>query len=56
MVEPNEPGSDEEQTEKTFLEVPAILDQLKAASAITNSALAKAKEMCQPGADIYKTC
>lgn len=56
MVEPNEQGSDEEQAEQNFIEKPAILDQLKAASLITNSALAKAKELCQPGADIYNTC
>jgi len=40
MVEAN--GSDnEEQADQTFIEKPAILDQLKAAALITNKAIAK---------------
>jgi len=42
MVEAHEPANEEEQAEKSFIEVPAILDQLKAASLITNAALLKA--------------
>jgi len=36
MVEAHDKETEEEQGEKSFMEVPAILDQVKAASLITN--------------------
>jgi len=42
MVEAHKQETEEEKGEKNFLEVPAILDQVKAASLITNAALEKA--------------
>jgi curved DNA binding protein len=44
------------ETEKTFVEEPAILDKYKAAASITDACLAKAVELCVPGADIHTVC
>jgi len=45
-----------EQEERTFVEEPAILDKYKAAAGITDACLAKAVELCVPGADIHTVC
>jgi len=45
-----------EEVEKNFVEDTAILDKLKAAAAVTDAALAKAKELAVPGADIHTIC
>jgi len=42
--------------DKTFVEDTAILDKLKAAAAVTDACLAKAVELCVPGANIHTVC
>jgi len=45
-----------EEEQKTFIDEPAILDKYKAAALITDNCLAKASELCVPGADIATIC
>lgn len=54
MVEAH--GTTEEKKADTFLTSAKILDQLKAASKITDAALVKATELCVAGADVWAVC
>lgn len=47
---------DEDFSNESFIEKPAILDKYKAAAQVTNLALQKVLEKCVPGADIAELC
>lgn len=57
MVEARDRASSEEEfSDRNFIEEPAILDKYKAAAQIANDALLKVISLCVPGADIYTVC